>query len=262
MSLQFAVLSSGSKANCSVVRSLSNTVLVDCGLSLRETELRIRHLGLEPNQIEAIVISHEHTDHTCGVRLFVKRYGVPVYMNRETARAAKFEHGEFVPFETGARFSIGDLSFMPVSVPHDAADPVAFRIDAVSKSIAIVTDLGYVTPHVEDIIVGLDALVLESNHDKDMLQRGPYPWHLKQRILSRVGHISNCTASSVLEQIVARLDSKLKVVIGGHVSEKNNTPQLVQEALSAAIIKSAVQSDRCPEVLVASAKAPTRWIEV
>ena len=262
MALQFSVLSSGSRANSTLVRSASNTVLIDCGLSLREIELRIRQLDAEPSAIEAIVISHEHTDHTSGVRLFVKRYGIPVYMNRATAKAAKFETGEYIPFESGTRFSIGDLSFNPVPISHDAAEPVAFRIDAVARAFAIVTDLGYVTPQVEDIFHGLDALVLESNHDKDMLQRGPYPWHLKQRILSRVGHISNCTASSVLEQIVSKPESKLKVVVGAHVSEKNNTPELVHEALSAAIIKTSVPADRCPELLVANAKSATRWVTV
>lgn len=260
MSLQFCVLSSGSRANCSVVRTAQSSVMIDCGLALRTTEQRMRFVGFEPNGIQAIVVSHEHSDHLKGVRFFKNRYNVPVYMNRKTAAAAEFLDGEFVPFETGSRFTIGDLTFLPVEVSHDAAEPVAFRIDGESRAMAIVTDLGVVTPQVEQMFPGLDALVLESNHDKEMLYRGPYPWHIKQRILSRLGHISNCTAGSLVEQIVCSRELKLKTIVGAHISEKNNTPELVRDALSAAVVK--VMSDEScrPEVLVAGAQMPTRWI--
>lgn len=222
----------------------------------------MREVGFDPSGIQAIVVSHEHSDHLKGVRYFKDRYNVPVYMNRRTAAAAKFLEDEYVPFETGSRFSIGDLSFMPVGISHDAAEPVAFRVDAAAKSMAIVTDLGIVTPQVEDILPGLDALVLESNHDEDMLYRGPYPWHIKQRILSRLGHISNGTAGTLVEQIVCQNNLRLKTIIGAHVSEKNNTPELVRDALTAAVVRVMAEEGARPEVLVASAERPTRWIVV
>ena len=233
--LEFCVLSSGSKANCVYIRSGETRVLVDCGLSSRETTKRLRGIGVEPDQISAVVVSHEHNDHVTGVPVFARSFGVSVYANQATFGASR--HLEKVSSElrrwffTGEEFSVGDLRFEPFSVLHDAADPVAFRVTGGHYSLAVVTDLGQVTNLVRERTADIDAIVLESNHDPVLLKECPYPWELKRRIAGRSGHLSNETAGELLEYIGSRNERAMRVVVAAHISEQSNDPVLAVEVL-------------------------------
>ena len=252
--LQFSVLSSGSKANCIFVATENTRVLVDCGLSAKQAAKRLELLGIDPCSIDAIIVSHEHIDHVSGVSVFSKRQRTQVWSNRATREASAalqmLSSDCFREFSSGARFSVGDIVFEPFSIDHDAADPVAFRVEHNASVLGIVTDLGQVTALVESQVRGLDALILEANHDRDMLMDGPYPWPLKQRINGRKGHLCNEAAGEVLERINSSADgARLRYAIAAHISEKNNRPELALEAFRSYWNKGPV--DRRPEFLVA-----------
>ena len=231
---EFCVLASGSKANCVYVAAGDTKVLVDCGLSAREAAVRLGQHGIDADSICAIVITHEHSDHTSGVRVFSKRHRVPVYSNPAT-RAASRELAAVSPdkmkmFSTGTAFTVGALTFEPFSISHDAADPVGFRISCGNIVLGLVTDLGQVTTLVKERLSQVDALVLESNHDLQMLQDCSYPWELKQRIRSRNGHLSNICAGLMIEELSRRSTKSLQVAVAAHISENSNTPELALEA--------------------------------
>jgi phosphoribosyl 1,2-cyclic phosphodiesterase len=233
--LNFSVLSSGSKANCLYLASESTRILVDCGLSAKQAALRLESLGIEPSSIDAIVITHEHSDHVSGVRVFSEKYQTKVYSNPLTCKYSK-ELQSVSPdkvcfFESGSEFCIGDVIFEPFSIMHDAADPVAFRVKVNKTILGIVTDLGHVTSLVRESIRGLDGIVIEANHDLAMLQECSYPWQVKQRIASRTGHLSNCTTASLLADLSKETENKLQVVIAAHISEQSNTPELAIETI-------------------------------
>lgn len=237
--LAFSVLSSGSRANSVLVQSGDTKVLVDCGLSAKQAALRLARHGIDADEISAIVLTHEHEDHCSGVRVFSKRHGTPVFVNQTTYSACR--HLEAVPlerinhFESGSDFAIGNLSFSPFSLVHDAGDPVGFRISGGERTLAIATDLGHVTNLVRERLRDIDALILESNHDKALLQEAPYPWSLKQRISSSRGHLSNDCAAEVIEHISrSELSSRLQIAVAAHISEKSNTPELAVEVFDRA----------------------------
>ena len=256
--LEFCVLSSGSKANCVFVQCGETRVLVDCGLSSRETVKRLRLINVEPEQITAIVVTHEHNDHVCGIPVFAKAFRLPVYANQATYQASR--HLELVLSEqrrwffTGEEFSIGELRFEPFSVLHDAADPVAFRVTGGMYTLAVVTDLGQVTTLVRERTTGIDAIVLESNHDPILLKECPYPWELKQRISGRSGHLCNETAGTLLEHICMQNERALRVVVAAHISEKSNDPILALDVLRAAWKHTAFAP---PEFVAADVYTPT-----
>ncbi len=231
---EFCVLASGSKANCVYVASDDTRVLIDCGLSAREAANRLHNAGVDADSISAIVITHEHSDHTSGVRVFSKRHKVSVYSNPATKAASRelsaVPAENTVLFDTGVKFSVGDLLFEPFSISHDAADPVGFRISSGKVVLGVLTDLGQVTSLVRQRICDADALVLESNHDLQMLQDCSYPWELKQRIRSRSGHLSNICAGSIIEEISTQNGQNLQVAVAAHISENSNTPVLALEA--------------------------------
>lgn len=255
---EFCVLSSGSKANCIYVRSGETHVLVDCGLSARETVRRLESIGVALDQLSAIVVTHEHTDHVAGIPVFLKRRQVPVFANSATFHASR--QLSLVPpelrrtFQAGESFEIGDLVLEPFSVLHDASDPVAFRVRAGERALGIVTDLGQVTGLVRERTKELDAIVLETNHDPVLLQECPYPWELKQRISGRSGHLSNETAAELLEHLHNGSTRALQVVIAAHISENSNDPVLAVDALKNAYAKAVGER---PEFLAANPYAPT-----
>ncbi|HYL24911.1 MAG TPA: MBL fold metallo-hydrolase [Burkholderiales bacterium] len=235
--MRFASLASGSGGNCLVAQADLTRVLVDCGLSLRDTERRLARLGLEPADIDAILVTHEHDDHGGCAFDFAAAHNVLVVLTHGTLRAlraaGKMHDGVRTLFvRAGERAAIGGMEVAPFTVPHDAAEPVQFVLSDGAARLGVVTDIGVSTRHVEQMLSGLDALVLECNYDRDMLWSGGYPRWLKERIGGPFGHLDNRDAARLL----GALDrSRLKHIIGAHLSQQNNTPDLARAALAAAI---------------------------
>lgn len=252
MKFEFAVLASGSRANCVYVSDGKTRLLVDCGLSARETERRLFALGVSPESIDAIVITHEHSDHVAGLPVFARRYSRPVFLNEGTLEGAAhyLEQMNVERFLTGYPFEVGTICIEPFSIMHDANDPVGLRLTAGGHALGIVTDLGQVTTLVRERTRDLSALVLESNHDWDLLQAAPYPWELKQRIAGRNGHLRNEEACSLLEDIAGTL----RVLVGAHISEKANHPELVIDGFTEVCRKNGYT----PEIAAASARVATK----
>jgi len=235
--LRFASLASGSGGNCLVAQADLTRVLIDCGLSLTDTERRLARLGLEPADIDAILVTHEHDDHAGCVFDFAAAHNVLVVLTHGTLRAlraaGKMHDGVRTLFlRSGERAPIGGMEVLPFTVPHDAAEPVQFVLSDGAAKLGVVTDIGIGTRHVEQMLSGLDALVLECNYDRDMLWSGAYPRWLKERIGGPFGHLDNHDAARLL----GALDrSRLKHIIGAHLSQQNNTPALARAALAAAL---------------------------
>ena len=309
--VRFTVLASGSKGNSTVVTGGRTRILVDAGLSCRELFRRMKLAGEDPETLDAIIITHEHSDHVTGLAVTARKLGIPVYFTEATYRAwmrwltprkqmtytqwreqclrqaaerqaeadaaseegepDESEEAESVPqsaapeppadspepdstepdsarppsrkedptwlpgveyFHSGEPFTIGDLAVSPFTIPHDAADPVGFVFRADGVRMAFATDLGYIPPNVKAQLAGVDLLLLESNHDLEMLRDGPYPWQVKQRVLSRVGHLSNDAAS---EYLANEYDGQAAYVILAHLSESNNLPELARVAAERAL---------------------------
>lgn len=251
--LSVCVLASGSKGNAVYVSTGQTAVLIDAGLSGVEIERRLGSRGLAPDRLRAIVVSHEHADHINGVGVLSRRYRLPVYLNRKTAGAAKRigRLHRVASFDCGTGFQIDNLHIHPFSLSHDAEDPAGFTIQTNGIKIGLATDLGVVTAMVTEHLKGCRALILEANHDARMLIDGPYPWPLKQRIQSRLGHLSN-TESRLLLCDVAHAD--LEHVILAHLSETNNTPETALNTIAPALsgthtrFEVAVQ-DRCTDIV-------------
>jgi phosphoribosyl 1,2-cyclic phosphodiesterase len=228
VSLQVCILGSGSKGNCTYLESSEARILIDAGLSAREIERRLRQIDRSPAALDGVLISHEHSDHIHGVGALARRYKLPVYANRATWQRAQHIVGrvdELHEFCTGSPFMLKDLIIDPFSLPHDADDPVAFRLTWRRRTLAVVTDLGFPSQLVRERLRGCHLLLLESNHDESMLKVGPYPWPLKQRIGGKSGHLSNLQSSQLLREV---LHDELEHVILGHLSEINNRPDLAR----------------------------------
>jgi phosphoribosyl 1,2-cyclic phosphodiesterase len=289
--VRFTVLASGSKGNSTVVSGGRTRILVDCGLSCRELFRRMKLVDEEPETLDAIIITHEHSDHVNGVAVTARKLGIPVYFTEGTHRAwmrwlsprkqmtyaqwleqtrkqaaerqaeaeaaadegepdesdlaeaadapqeapepvkepAKAKDPSWLPaveyFAPGEPFQIGDISVSPFTTPHDAADPCGFVFETEGVRMAFATDLGYIPPNVKAQLKNLDLMLLESNHDLEMLRDGPYPWQVKQRVLSRVGHLSNEAAAEFLEN---GYDGNAAYIILAHLSESNNLPELAR----------------------------------
>jgi len=254
MSLTITMLGSGSSGNATLVSAGGKHLLVDVGLSGRETIRRLSECGVCPEQISAIVLSHEHGDHTRGVAAFCRDLEIPVFVTDATYDASGLElpEGQRQRFESGVPFDVHGILFTPFSVSHDAADPVAFTIEADGVKAAIVVDLGYVSNLTLQRLKRCDAIVLESNHDVTMLKVGPYPWHLKQRVMSRRGHLSN---ESVAEFLSSGFDGEARHVVLAHLSKKNNLPEVA--LLSARTALDCSPSLRCAQTRLALALADT-----
>jgi phosphoribosyl 1,2-cyclic phosphodiesterase len=207
---------------------------VDAGLSRRETFERLAHIGVAPETLSAILITHEHSDHINGLIPLARKLNIPVYLSRLTAPAIPW--GEFTPrlelFQAGQSFPVGDIDVTSFTIPHDAADPVGFSLRAQGIKVSIATDLGYLPDSVRFHLRGSDLLLLESNHDVEMLKVGPYPWSIKQRVMGRHGHLSNDVVSSFIRD---DLDTSTSTLILGHLSEHNNHPEIVRLVASQAL---------------------------
>lgn len=256
--LTVCVLASGSRGNAVYVSDGTTAVLVDAGLSGVEIARRMARNGLSPARLDAILVTHEHGDHVKGVGVMARRHRLPVYWSPATARALEGRLGT-VPdgrtFRAGASFTVGTLAVHPFATAHDAADPVGFTLEAGGRRLGIATDLGTATNLVRHHLHGCDALVLEANHDPHLLMSGPYPWHLKQRVRSRSGHLSNAAARDLLLDVC---HDRLSHVILGHLSEENNRPELALQ-----MIREALDGrDGTPAVSVAGQETGCRPIQI
>lgn len=247
--MRFSVLSSGSKANCTIVEAASTRILIDCGLSARSVEERLSGTGIRPDSIDGIIVTHEHSDHIMGISVFSRRYRIPVYANRATAKFLRKVYA-IEKFVTGETFWVGAIQIYPFSIAHDASDPVGFELRAAGLKFAHVTDLGRVTPQVEDALRGASACVLESNHDQQMLRACSYPEELKQRIASSHGHLSNDTAATL---VAGLLHSDLQHIVLGHLSENSNTPELAMRTFRRHVPEEAFRNVQCASVRQATA---------
>ena len=244
--LSVSVLASGSRGNATYISDGCTAILIDAGLSGVELQRRMAGKGLDPNSLDAILVSHEHTDHIQGVGVLSRRFDLSVYINDGTRQAAGVALGKLsgvCPFICGHAFTIGTLAIHPFSISHDAEDPVGFTISSNGAKVGLATDLGIATGVVKTHLMACDILILEANHDPQMLIDGPYPWPLKQRIRGRSGHLSNDDAALLLESLQ---HDRLAHVILAHLSEENNTPekarQTVKTVLNGARVKLHVAS--------------------
>ena len=232
--LRFASLGSGSRGNANLVASANTLLLIDCGFTIRETELRLAELGLNADDITAVLVTHEHGDHIRGVGPLARKYGLPVWMTFGTARhrgLGQLPELNIINCQWG--FSIGDIDIVPVVVPHDAREPCQFVFRHADRTLGLLTDLGTITPYVVDRYRDCDALMLECNHDVTLLSTGPYPYSLKQRVGGQWGHLNNFQAAGLLEQLdVARLQH----LVVSHISEVNNTAALARAALEPVVV--------------------------
>lgn len=250
--ISLCVLASGSRGNSVYLAAGEGALLIDAGLSGREIERRIRQRKLDPRNLTAILVTHEHSDHIRGVGVLARRYNLPVYMTAPTHRAARKIIGHLPDchyFQPGTGFTLANFKIHPFALSHDAADPVGFTFAGNGSRIGIATDLGVATGLVEERLKGCDLLLVEANHDTEMLTAGPYPWHLKQRIRSRNGHLSNSATGDLLGKIV---HPHLRQIVLGHLSETNNSPQKARQTVEEALasfsipIHTARQDDSSP----------------
>lgn len=235
--VSLTVLSSGSRGNCSVVSSSGTRLLIDAGLSCKEMCRRMALQEIAPESIDGVLITHEHADHVSGLYVFARKFRVPVYMTEATHRAwtrqYKDSNGERVKaervetFQSGHRFHVGDIEVTPFTIPHDAVDPVGFTFRAEGIKLGFVTDLGFMPSSIKSHLKGCDGVVLESNHDLEMLRVGPYPWAVKQRVMSRVGHLSN---DALAEFLSTDYDGSAAFLVLAHLSEANNHPEIARTA--------------------------------
>jgi len=227
--MRFASLGSGSKGNATLVQAEDTLLMVDCGFSIKETCRRLELLGLVPQQLTAILVTHEHSDHCSGVSALSRKYDIPVYMThgtRSSGRCDNCHSTQHVDLHRG--FQIGSTEIQAVAVPHDAREPCQYRFFYKGTSLGVLTDLGSVSSHVVESYRGCDGLVLEFNHDLQMLQSGVYPQHLKRRVGGDWGHLNNKQAAELLRNIDP---GSLRHLIVAHVSEKNNHRKHAQNAL-------------------------------
>ncbi len=225
--VRICVLASSSAGNSTFLGTASTRILIDCGLSLRELTARLKQIGETPERLDAILVTHEHSDHVAGLPVLLKRHRIPVYLTHLAAPTIDWNSAEprIETFQAGTGFAIGDFTVSSFTVPHDAADPVAYTFRVEGRKIGQVTDLGYIPDSIRVHLEGTEFLILESNHDLEMLKVGPYPWAVKQRVMGRRGHLSN---DVVGDFIAGDLDGGTRALVLSHLSEQNNHPELAR----------------------------------
>src|SRR5437868_6743336 len=249
--VRMTVLASGSRGNTAILCSSGTSILIDAGISCRETWRRMLRVGEDPSRLSAIIITHEHQDHISGLGVLARKLKIPVYITGHThqewqrwVRGPASKQAELYEdddkaylercehFRAGEKFQVGNIEIFPFTIPHDAVDPVGFVFRTEGLKIGMATDLGYMPASIKMHLRGCDALVLESNHDLEMLRGGPYPWSVKQRVMSRVGHLSN---DSLAEFFASDYDGSAAYVVLAHLSEQNNHPEIARRAAEKAL---------------------------
>lgn len=233
--MEMCSIASGSSGNCIYVGNNDTHVIIDAGISGKRVEKGLNEIGLKTSEMDGILVTHEHSDHIGGLGVLARRYGIPIYATKGTIGAilrsrsvGEIPEGLFREICEDERFEVGDLSVNPIRVSHDAAQPVAYRFYHKDSSVAVMTDLGKYDDYIIENLQGCDALLLEANHDINMLQVGRYPYPLKQRILGERGHLSNETSGRLLCRL---LHDKLKNIVLGHLSAENNLAELAYETV-------------------------------
>ncbi len=258
MSLKISVLGSSSSGNSTFISTNKTRILLDAGFSHAQTIKRLQTIGECLDNIDALIISHEHTDHTDGLGSLLRQHDIPVYIAGATYEALQpaISCNKVEWIKAGQSFWLDDLKVSPFSVPHDAADPLAFTFEADGMKIGHVTDLGYVTELVVQKLKGCDVIILESNHDLEMLKVGPYPWFVKQRIMSRQGHLSNeMTAKFITEAF----DGQARYIVLAHLSDNNNHPGIARMIVTQAL---ECKDFDLRNLLLASKTGPSPVIEI
>jgi phosphoribosyl 1,2-cyclic phosphodiesterase len=228
--MRFASLGSGSEGNALVVEAGTTRVLMDCGFGLADSVARLARLGLQAADLAGIVVTHEHGDHLGGVGRLARKHRLPVWLTSGTLAMAQDLDGVAVQvIDSHEPFALDGLEIQPYPVPHDAREPVQYVFGDGDRKLGVLTDTGCSTPHIEAMLAGVDALVLECNHDAAMLENGPYPVSLKRRVGGRFGHLENGQSAALLDKLK---HEKLQCVMAAHVSRKNNTSGLAQRALA------------------------------
>ncbi len=252
--MRFASLGSGSRGNATLIESGTTLVMLDCGFSVRETERRMALLGRSPQQLDAVLVTHEHGDHVRGVPALARKYRLPVWLTHGTWQMLRDPDLPAVQhFHGHHAFPINDLQVEPFTVPHDAREPCQFCFSDGARRLGVLTDTGRATPHILASLQGCDALLLECNHDAGMLADGPYSASLKQRVGGPLGHLSNDQAGEIL----SRLDhARLQHLVAAHLSDKNNRPELASNALAQVVGCSA------DWIAVAGQEAGLGWREI
>jgi phosphoribosyl 1,2-cyclic phosphodiesterase len=252
LAVRVSILASSSSGNCAFLATDRTRVLIDAGLSKRETFARLAAIGEDPRALDAILITHEHSDHVAGLPALAKALKIPVYLTRLAAPRIDWNGAspDVREFQAGASFVIGDLDVGSFTIPHDAVDPVAFCLSSGGRMVGIATDLGYIPDSIKWHLRATDFLLLESNHDLDMLKVGPYPWSVKQRVMGRMGHLSNDVAARFIQE---DLSDRTRTLVLGHLSEHNNYPDLVRLIAGQALERRGL----APTLIVADPKQPT-----
>jgi len=263
ISLRVTILASGSSGNCTLLETERTRLLVDAGLGKKETLRRLAEVGRAVERLSGIVISHEHADHIGSLAQVLGKWRTTVYLTEAThgevmrilppkshKRLDRVEH-----IRAGQRFLVGDIEVSPFSIPHDAVDPLGFTFGTNGTKVAIVTDLGYLPELVKVHLRDSDCLMLESNHDLEMLKVGPYPWHVKQRVMSRTGHLSNHTVSEFLSDAEG-FDARARYVVLAHLSENNNNPDVARICAEEALGRRTGGAAFFGELIVASQSSP------
>jgi len=237
MAITVSVLGSGSRGNATFIKTEQVRLLVDAGMSRKEVARRLESIGEDPDGIDVVLITHEHSDHAGGLRMLLKDLPIEAFLTWGTISALQAEEYELsaskiIPVQPGMPFSFGDVKIFPFTVPHDAAEPVAFSIMAGGVKITQLTDVGYMPDHVAERLRGSHVLILESNHDLEMLRVGPYPWNLKQRLMGRFGHLSNTAVSRFIRE---QFDGSAEYVLLAHLSERNNHPEIAKQEAARAL---------------------------
>ncbi|MDE3109710.1 MAG: MBL fold metallo-hydrolase [Acidobacteriota bacterium] len=269
ISIRISILASGSAGNSTLLETGRTTLLIDAGIGKKELTRRFAALGRAfPDGVDAILVTHEHSDHSHAVAQLARHWNCPAYLTEPThreivkmyaedpenpGRKATFERIEYV--RAGERFEIGDVEINAFRIPHDAADPVGFAFRANGTKLAITTDLGYLPEHVKQHLREADFLMLESNHDIEMLKVGPYPWHIKQRVMSRTGHLSNNVVSEFLSDS-EMFDARPRHLVLAHLSEQNNHPEIARLSAEQALAARAVDFAFRGSLHVASQRSP------
>jgi phosphoribosyl 1,2-cyclic phosphodiesterase len=267
--LRVSILASGSSGNITLLETQSTRLLVDCGLGKRETLARLAAIELSVDRIDGILITHEHADHCHGLPQMLGLWKAPLYVTEPTMdalhrafpdRLAKRLRG-LETIQSGQHFSIGDIDVHAFQIPHDAADPIGFTFRANGTKMALVTDLGYMPQLVKVHLRDADCLLLESNHDLDMLKVGPYPWVVKQRVLSRTGHLSNHAVSEYLADPEG-FDARARYLVLAHLSQENNNPDLARLSAEEALDRRPAECAFHGELLIATQDRPLRPLDL